>query len=311
MRTSPLIPVLFLLSSPLLAQEPPAPPAQPPAAQEEVPYPAVRPSSRVLFFSLDGELKAEPMQKALIALSTKEVECKLVAAPQATSARNGKNFVGVEIPVGVTQKDLVTALRKGCSAAAPLSIACFQGDMMDQGGLRGAGAGVPGFTQRDFVVGMDGDLRWYENALGARQFFYVGRKLDAKSIAERYKKLMSGFGGSADVGKLVEEELSWSLATPIDPAVAKRAEKALAKLPGVFAATLDAQTGRLMMRFAMDGIESSAPLKLPANLERLAKEFQVPVEQSRRAARVRFDTWPIFEVLDKEQLALKAPEPAK
>jgi hypothetical protein len=122
---------------------------------------------------------------------------------------------------------------------------------------------------------------------------------------------MSGFGGSADVGKLVEDELSWSLTAPIDPAAAKRAEKALAKLPGVFAATLDAQTGRLMMRFAMDGVESSAPLKLPANLERLAKEFQVPVEQSRRAARVQFDTWPIFEVLDKEQLSLAEATPKK
>jgi len=305
----PLTLLVLQLAAPLLgAQETPPQPAAP---AEEVAFPARRPASRVLFFSLDGELKAEPMQKALIALSTKEVECRLVSAPQTTSARNGKNFVGVEIPVGVSEKDLLAALRKGCSAAAPLSITCFQGDMMDQGGMRGAGAGIPGLTQRDFVVGMDGDLRWYENTLGARQFFYVGRKLDAKSIAERYKKLMSGFGGNADVGKLVEEELSWSLSAPIDPAVAKRAQKALAKLPGVFAATLDAQTGRLMMRFAMDGVESSAPLKLPANLERLAKEFQVPVEQSRRAARVQFDTWPIFEVLDKEQLALAEATPKK
>lgn len=286
-------------------QDPVTPQATPPAAVEPA-YPAVRPKSHVLFFSLEGDLKAEPMQKALSLLSTPQAECKLVAGPESTAARNGKHFVAVEAPVQVTLKDLSAALKKGCGGLSPLAVSCFQGDAMDQGGMRGAGAGMPGFTARDFVVGMDADLRWYENIFGFRQFFYTGKRLDAERIAERYKKLMSGFGGNGDVGKSIEEELSWSLTTPLDPAVAKRAEKALSKLDGVRSASIDSSSGRLTMRFALEGLGSSGPLQLAAGLERLAQELQIPAEQTRRAARVRYDTWPIFEVLDKEALSLAA-----
>ena len=259
------------------------------------PYPAERPKAHVLFFMLEGELKAEPLRKALADLSTKEAECKLVNGPRKTAARPGAQFVAVEAPAALGSKEVLAALRKGCGNADPVACTVFQGPAQGTGS-NSEGQGFLGMGARDFVLGMSGEIRWYDALGGWRQFYFGAGKIDAKEIADRYKKLFGPLGGG-EAGEVVSESLRWTLAEPLDAKAAARAEKALAKLPCVAKATIDATQRVLALELRLENMKSSGPV------------MAFPGAEQQGPVRARFDTQALFEVLDKEKLAL-APQPA-
>ncbi len=258
-------------------------------------YPAERPKTHVLFFMLEGELKAEPLRKALSDLSTKEAECKLVYGPRKTPARPSAQFVAVEAPAALGAKELAGALRKGCANADPVACTVFKGAAEGMSS-NSEGQGFLGMGARDFVLGMSGDIRWYDASGGWRQFYFGTGKIEAKEIADRYQKLFGPLGGG-EAGEVVRESVRWTLAEPLDPKAAARAEKALAKLPGVAKAAIDPAQRELVLELRLENLKSSGPV------------MAFPGGTEAGPVRVRFDTQALFEVLDKEKLAL-APQPA-
>lgn len=264
-------------------------------APEPEPYPPERPRTHVFFFMLEGELKAEPLRKALSDLSTREAECKLVYGPRKTPARPGAQFVAVEAPAALGPKELVPALRKGCSAADPVACTVFKGSG-EGTGSNSEGQGFLGMGARDFVLGMSGDIRWYDALGGWRQFYFGAGKIDAKEIADRYQKLFGPLGGGT-AGEVVRESLRWTLAEPLDPKAAARAQKALAKLPGVQHASIDPAQRLLTLTLRLENLQSSGPA------------LSFPGAPDAGPVRARFDTVPLFEILDKEKLLLVPPAP--
>src|SRR5689334_10346507 len=221
------------------------------------PYPPERPKAHVCFFVLEGELKAEPLRKALSELSTKEAECRLVYGPRKTPARPGAQFAAVEAPAALGAKELCAALRKGCASAEPVACTVFEGSA-EGTGSNSEGQGFLGMGARDFVLGMSGDIRWYDALGGWRQFYFGAGKIDAKEIADRYHKLFGPLGGG-EAGEVVRESLRWPLAEPLDPKAAARAEKALAKLPGVAKAAIDPAQRVLALELRLENLRSSGP----------------------------------------------------
>ncbi len=294
MPTRPVLaPLLALLA---VAQQPAAKPAP------EL-YPPERPATHVLFFLLDGKLEAEPLRKALSELSTKDASCALVCGPRQTPARPGAQFVAVEAPASVGTKELLPALRKGCEGVSALAVTCFEGGSSTLG-ANAEGQGFLGMGARDFVLGMSGEVRWYDAQGGWRQFYSLAGKLGAKEIADRYAKLFGPFG-SGDPGHVAEERLHWTLAEPLDAKAAARAEKAIARLAGVTRCRLDPSARTLALELRLENLKSSGPrLSFPGADP--AREGAAPAAGARENApvRARFDTLAVFEILDKEKLAL-------
>src|SRR5438552_18430272 len=69
-------------------------------------YPPQRSKTRLLFFSLDGDIRADPVRKALSELSTKDAECHVAYGPVSSAARPNKSFVAVEAPVEKPARDV-------------------------------------------------------------------------------------------------------------------------------------------------------------------------------------------------------------
>jgi hypothetical protein len=253
----------------------------------------VRPTAHVLFFMLEGKLEPEPLRKALAELSTKEAQCKLAYGPRKAGARPGAQFVAVEAPAALGSKELSAALRKGCSAADLMACTVFRGKDAGRGG-DAEGSGFFGMDLRDFVLGMSGDIRWYDTQPEWRQFYFGPGKIAAKEIADRYQKLFGPVGGG-QVGSVAGDELRWTLAEPLDEKAAARAAKAIGKLAGVARCALDPKTRVLELELHLENLKSSGPVLASA---------QAPGDPA--PVRLRFDTVPLFEILDKEQLALAA-----
>jgi hypothetical protein len=271
-------------------------------------YPAERPRAHVLFFMLEGELKAEPLRKALADLSTKEAECKLVYGPRKTSARPGAQFVAVEAPAALGAKELVPALRKGCSAADPVACTVFKGSAEGTGSNSEGGGWMGG---RELVLGMSGDIRWYDALAGWRQFYFGAGKIGSKEIADRYAKLFGPLGG-AEAGEVVRESLRWTLAEPLDPKIAARAEKAIGKLPGVARAAIDPAQRLLSVDVRLENLKSSGPALPFPIVAALREALDRPAKPEETGpVRARFDTVPLFEILDKEGLTLAPAPPAE
>lgn len=271
-------------------------------------YPAERPTSVLHFFAVEGELKSEALTKAFGELKTDKAACRIAYGPESSTARPKIQFVGVEAPATAKQKDVERALERGGWKAEALSATCFQGPQRRMGG-----AGFLGQTPRDWLIGTSGDLRWCETLLGFSEFFHLQGKLDAKSIADRVKKLGEPFG-QGDIGKLVLDTFTWRLEGELDEAKAKKLEKLVAKLPGVARASIDAGAKTLALEVALEDLRTSGlPIPLP-----IPEEFRGFGEAAAQAAgtpldvpRVRWDTHPLWLLLDKEALVPRTIERAK
>lgn len=277
-------------------------------------YPPQRSRTRLLFFSLDGDIRADPVRHALAELSTKDAECRIAYGPVSSAARPNKSFVAVEAPAEKSARDIQRALKHGVPAVDELAFTCFRGEPKKMGG------GTSGYSPRDWILGMTNDLRWVESFAGFSEFFFAPGKLTADILTDRFRKLGEPFG-QGDIGKLVKDEFTWSLAGPadIDPAAAKRAEKAIAKIEGVREAKIDPAAKTLHVAIELDGLKIGGPpisLALPKHPEPGHGDAKVAGDTPVEVPRARFDTTPVFDALDKEKIAVapaakEAPEPEK
>jgi hypothetical protein len=266
-------------------------------------YPPERNATVVHAFSLPDDVKGDLVRKALAELSTKDADCGIRYGPMKATARPSKVFVLVEAPATVDVKDVIKALKKGATTVEPTAWTCFQSTDSQLG--RGLDGGMPGFSPRDFILGMSNDLRWVEARGGFSEFFFLPGKLDADSIKDRFHKLAQPFGVK-DVGSLVVETITWPLSGPIDAAAAKRAEKELARISGVQSAKIDVAGLALEVKVVLEGqIRGAPPIALPGGGDALAADGAAAGEKA-LAPRMRFDTNSFFAVLEKERLSVVA-----
>lgn len=304
--------------------------------QRTNPYEPVRPKSRQWYFAIDGDLKAEPVRKALTELSTPAVECRVLQGPLHSNARPNKNFLTLEAPSSVSAKELAKALKRGAAAVEELSFSVFEGDDGELGNIPDFGGN---FTAIDFIIGMSSDLRWMVRFGARREFYFPHKKLDTKTIQDRFQKLNQPFGGQK-VGSIARESFAWPLQEPLDAEACKRAQKSIAKLDGVAKAEIDLAAKVLRVDLALENLRVSGPpvpfLSPTAKAEAAAGKDGKDGEPGKpgepgqpggkggnggavgdalnkaldRPPRASFDTTPVFDILEKEKLVLAAPSAA-
>jgi hypothetical protein len=210
----------------------------------------VRHPSCLRFYSYEGDVKPELLKKELDALGAKDEKVRVAAGPSKVSSRPKARFLVLEIPAKVSPKEVETALKKVCPHADELAWTAFQGPDRSL-------PAILGYPALDCVVGMDNDLRWFDLASGRARFFFLPGKLDAKSLRSRFAKLYQPFN-AGELGDLVKDTLEWKLAEPVDSAAAKSAEKAIARIPGVRKAHIDAATRALTAEIEQDGLRGAS-----------------------------------------------------
>jgi hypothetical protein len=263
----------------------------------------VRHATVVHAFSLPDEIKADAVRKALADLSTKDADCRIAYGPVSAKAKPNKVFVVVEAPAGIEVKDVVKALKKGVSSVEPLAWTCFTSPDKRLGRGLGGG-GMQGFSPRDFVLGMHGDMRWVEARGGFTEFFFTPGKITPAELADRFEKLTKDFG-VADLGTVVEETFTWTVKgpedkLPLDAALVKRVEKACSKIAGVKSVRLDGASGTLEVGVALaDLVRGIPPIPLPGAPDEMSAP---PAPDASPPPRMRFDTNALLDVLEKEHL---------
>lgn len=250
-------------------------------------YPC-RPSEKVIrFFHLETD---EPVL-AKVTPALAELGAELAYGPRTASGRPGHAFVALRAPRTVEVKKLAAALRKGGAAAEELACVAFDGRIGKDSDL---GLGGYGVTKRDFVMGLSGDVVWYDAFGPWSQLFGPPGKLKARELYDRYEKLYAPYGG-AKLGEVVSERFSWTLAAAPEDKPRNKLVKALEKLRGVRAATIDGT--QLSMTVALDGLETCGDVgKLPGT------QGEPLDEATREAPRVAFDAGAVYELLQAEGL---------
>ena len=280
MNASPLA-CLLLLLAPLAARDAGAAQEEAAPARDAAPlYPAERHPTVLHYFALVGEVDGEVLQRALAALDA-QGRARILEGPVACSTRPRASSAGTRRAPRARGSASSAALRRACSEVEPLSATSFE---TSDGPL----PGILAYSARDCIVGMADEMRWFEEREGRRTFWFVSGKLAAEDVAKRFRRLYEPFG-HPEVGRLVEHPLSWALAAPIDTAAARKAERAIAKLPGVLSARIDPKAATLEARVAIDAVRQT----LPGGGER---EGAVP-------ARLRWPTNALLDVLAEHGLA--------
>src|SRR5688572_2387063 len=197
-------------------------------------YPAERKPQVVRFVLVKtGEPDVAAMTEAL-----SEHGARIVYGPRTTEGRPGRAFFALQAPRAVKAKELERAAGKAGGVASELSVVAFEGRVdrdtkIEVGGM--------GFTSRDFVLGMSGEIEWFDSVGGWSQFYGQPGKLTAEEVADRYAKLVEPYGGGT-IGKLVRERFTWKLKAAPDAKLAAKLVKVVRKLPGVTAAEFEAET---------------------------------------------------------------------
>ncbi len=283
MPTRPVLaPLLALLA---VAQQPAAKPAP------EL-YPPERPATHVLFFLLDGKLEAEPLRKALSELSTKDASCALVCGPRQTPARPGAQFVAVEAPASVGTKELLPALRKGCEGVSALAVTCFEGGSSTLG-ANAEGQGFLGMGARDFVLGMSGEVRWYDAQGGWRQFYPPRRQARREGDRRPLRESSSAPSSAATPGHVARSASTgrWpSRSTPRPPRARRRRS---ARLAGVTRCRLDPSARTLALELRLENLRApGCGCPSPAPIPRARARRRRPA-RARTPRCVRVSTrWP-------------------
>lgn len=249
-------------------------------------YPC-QPAEKVLRFFHVANDKPE-LAKVTPALA--ELGAELAYGPRTTTGRPGHSFVVLRAPRAADPKKLAAALKKGGGAVDALACVAFDGRT---GKDHDFGLGGYGVTKRDFVLGMSGDVVWYDATGPWSQIYGPPGKLSARELFDRYEKLYAPYGG-AKLGEVVLERFTWTLASAPEDKVRAKVLKALEKLRGVRGAVIEG--GKLTMTVALDGLEVCADAgKIPGQGEPLD-------EAGKEAPRVAFDAGSVYELLKAEGL---------
>lgn len=259
-------------------------------------YPPHRHPTVLRFFCLEGELKAEPIRKALAELGTKEAECRIAYAPTSGGSRRGRCFFAIESPAAVPIKEVEKALRKGAEKVEELAFTCFVGEERPMPKTPSDGSG---WSARDFVIGMMANLRWFDRVGGWTQFDYVPGKVDSAEILDRYKKLVAGYG-AGDLGTVVRESFSWELAEPVDEKAARSAEKAIGKIEGVKEAKIDTAKRMLKVTVELDGLRISGA----GRAFEMTDNQKASMDPAQTPPKACFETNAVIDALEREHIGL-------
>jgi len=219
------------------------------AAPESGP-PPVRHATCLRFFSLEGDVKPEALNGAVRAFSVGGLEARIALGPVKVSSRPKERFLALEVSSAITPKTIEAALKKVSPRTEELLWAAFRGPDRTLPTIVGYGA-------LECIVGMDDDLRFFELDRGTARFFYAPGRLDAEKLRSKFKKLYEPFQ-AGELGELAREEIAWKLAGPVDRAAAQAAQKAIARIPGVKKATVDAASAKLAVEIEDAGLRVAA-----------------------------------------------------
>jgi hypothetical protein len=250
-------------------------------------YPAEPPVSVVRFFTVETDELDVP--KASAALG--ELGASLVYGPRTTDARPGHAFVALSAPAEIAAKKLGAALRKGGAAARELACIAFDGRTNTDSGIS-----IGGFSMgtRDFVMGLSGEIAWFDSVGPWSQFYVTPGKLEPGDLVQRYEKLYAPYGGGR-LGDVVRESFTWTLAAAPDEKSAKRVLSAIEKLDGVERAALEGSA--LTVVVELDGLLACSPAgTIPA------ADGAVHDEAGKAAPRAAWCTRPLHELLAREGL---------
>ena len=217
----------------------------------------MRHASCFRFYSLEGDVKREALDKVVASLGTAERPARIALGPSQVEARPKPRFLVLELPAQAEAADVRGALKKICPKVDELAWTAFESPH----------ASLPtilGKTPLECVVGMDNDLRWFDLSGGRARFFYRPGQLDAQDIQKRYSRLYTPFE-KGELGEIPAAALQWKLAEPVDAAAAKAAEKALAKLPGVRKARIDVAARTLTAEIVEDGLLDACAGSAPSS----------------------------------------------
>ena len=250
-------------------------------------YPC-KPSEKVIrFFHLETD-KPE-LAKANTALA--ELGAEIAYGPRTAEGRPGHAFVALRAPRAAEPKKLAAALKKAGGATAELAALAFDGRT---GKDHDFGLGGYGVTKRDFVMGMSGDVVWYDACGPWSQLFGAPGKLDARALADRYEKLYAPYGG-AKIGEVVLERFTWTLAAAPADKVRAKVLKAFEKLRSVRGAAIEET--KLTLTVALDGLTACGDAgKFPG------AQGEPLDEAGKEAPRVAFDAGAVYEILKAEGL---------
>lgn len=259
---------------------------------DDPPRAATAVATCVRYFSLEGDVKADVLRKALTELSTADGACRLVEGPSSSAPRPKQSFIALEVRSELAAKDVVRALKKACTGVDELAWASFHGVDRPLPTILGQSA-------RDCVIGMASDMRWFESAGDFKHFFYVPGKLDGAEIASRFQKLFGPFD-AGDIGQIGSETLSFALTEPVDAAALKRASKSISKLDGV--RKVDVEGAALKVEVTLEGLRASASTGRALALSGSA-DARAAIEALHLVTRPHFHLGPVIDVLVKENLA--------
>jgi len=214
-------------------------------------YPCRRPATVVRFFDLDTD---EPdLARASAVLG--ELQAEIAYGPRTTGARAGHSFFALRAPPGVPSKKLAAALKKAGGAAHELECLAFDGRTGDDSRIA---IGALSMTSRDLILGMSGDILWFDSVGSWSQFYGRPGSLEAEEIAERYRKLYAPYGGG-EIGTPVVERFTWTLSSAPEEKARGKLLKALQKLDGVATVGLEGQ--QLTLEVRLQGL--AAALRAP------------------------------------------------
>lgn len=262
------------------------------AAAEVDPYPPVRPKTRVLAFLVDRESDAGAIAKALSALSTPDVRCRLAGGLGTSYTLTKSALASVETPIGVDAKDVLAALKKVTKRADRLACTTFNAPASTF--MAGVESG------RDRLVSSGGDPRWAISWGDSYQLYTAPDKARADGLAAKLAKIL----GTKTPPPVAEHSFDWSLAAAVDSEAAKRIEKAVNAIPGVMEARIDAAKNALAVKVELKGLDTLGP-PIDLTAAQVRKATHLGVEVGETVTKACFDTTPIFDVLEREKVVLK------
>lgn len=199
-----------------------------PRAADEL-YPC-RPTATVIrYFAIDAQTRELDAVRAALA----ELDATIAYGPRTAAARPGRAFVAIRAARATPASKLEAALRKAGGEVEPLSALAFDGRTGEDHDLT-----LLNVSKRDVVLGLSGDVRWYDRNGAWSQLFGRAGKLDPAYFVDRYAKMHEPHGG-AKLGHVARERFTWTLALEPDEKQRERAIQRLGALPGVERATIE------------------------------------------------------------------------
>ena len=253
-------------------------------------YPAAKVEEVVRFVAVKtDEPELGDLKDALDGLGA-----QVVYGPRTSEGNSGRSFFAVRLPWQVSGRELERAMRKAGGVADELAVTAFEGR---EGRDTAIEVGPFGFTSRDFVMGISGDIEWFDSVGGWSQFYGRPKKIEADEIAKRYEKLYAPYGGGT-LGRVVEERFTWTLAAAPDEKVAKKLLKAVQKLDGVVGATLEGAALGVHVR-----LEDVVVAQVAGTLSASTGEDDAFDATGLAAPRAAWCTRPLWDLLDEQGLA--------